>query len=343
MDTGREAGGAAGRADGLRPRRIGLFLVPNFSMLAFSSTVEPLRAANRAEDRDLYQWTVYSADGGATTASNGVDVAASAAFADVGRLDMAVVCAGLGVERCDHRALIAVLRRLAAFGTSIGAVCTGTYVLAKAGLLEGCSATIHWENHPALLAEFRGIDVVQELFRIDGKRYTCAGGTAAIDMMLAVIREDHGEELVAKVTDQLIHHRTREASERQRMELRARLGIAHPKLLKIIQLMETTTENPLSCAELAFVGGLSVRQLERLFARYLGHSPRRHYLQIRLERARWLLRQTSLPVLQVAVSCGFTSPSHFSKTYFDHFGRTPTADRQGTATGQGARKAPVNA
>jgi len=341
MAQGRATDGAAGQTVDPRPRAIGLFLVPNFSMLAFSSTVEPLRAANRAEDRSLYTWRVFSPDGGPTAASNGVDVAAHGSFADVGRLDMAIVCSGLGVERHDHRALIGVLRRLSAFGTSIGAVCTGTYVLAKAGLLDGCSATIHWENHPSLLAEFRGIDVVQELFRIDGKRYTCAGGTAAIDMMLAVIREDHGEELTAKVTDQLIHHRTREASERQRMELRARLGIAHPKLCKIIQLMENTTENPLSCAELAFVGGLSVRQLERLFAKYLGHTPRRHYLKIRLERARWLLRQTSLPVLQVAMSCGFTSPSHFSKSYFDQFGRTPTAERQTTSTRQPEAKAEV--
>jgi transcriptional regulator GlxA family with amidase domain len=335
QDTARE-----GTADeGRRPRSIGLFLVPNFSMLAFSSLVEPLRAANRVEDRRLYDWSVYSVDGGPVTASNGVDVAAQFSHADVTRMDMAVVCAGLGVEKVDHRPLMAVLRRLAAFGSSIGAVCTGTYVLAKSGLLDGHAATIHWENHQSLLAEFGGIDVVQELFRIDGKRYTCAGGTAGIDMMLAVIREDHGEELVAKVTDQLIHHRTRDASERQRMELRARLGVAHPKLCKIVQLMETTTENPLSCAELAFAGGLSVRQLERLFAKYLGHSPRRHYLMIRLERARWLLRQTTLPVLHVAVACGFTSPSHFSKSYQDMFGCTPTSERQ--AKGAREPKPPV--
>lgn len=337
----RETACAADRGAQQRPRAIGLFLVPDFSMLAFSSTVEPLRAANRVEDRTLYEWFVFSADGGAVTASNGVDVAAQYDFAAARRLDMAIVCAGNRVERYDHRALIATLRRLSAYGVALGAVCTGPYVLAKAGLLDGCSATVHWESHAAMMAEFGDVDVVQELFRIDGKRYTCAGGTAAIDMMLAVIRQDHGEETVHKVTDLLIHHRTREASERQRMELRARLGIAHPKLCKIVQLMENTTENPLSCAELAFAGGLSVRQLERLFAKYLGHSPRRHYLMIRLERARWLLRQTSLPVLQVAVSCGFTSPSHFSKSYLDMFGRTPSAERQRAAASP--PKTPVTA
>lgn len=315
-----------------RPRTVGLFLVPNFSMLAFSSTVEPLRAANRVANRELYRWNVYSVDGGPVTASNAVDVIVNAPFAAAQKLDMAIVCSGVGVEQQNHTALITVMRRLSAFGATIGAVCTGTYVLAKAGLLEGYCATVHWENQSSLHAEFRGINIVQELFRIDGNRYTCAGGTAAIDMMLAVVREHHGEFLVGEVTDQLIHHRTREASERQRMELRSRLGIAHPKLCKVIQLMEDSTENPLSCAELAFAGGLSVRQLERLFSQYLGETPRRYYLGVRLERARWLLRQTSLPILHVAVSCGFATPSHFSKSYVHMFGCTPSAERRTNAS-----------
>ncbi|MEM8855256.1 MAG: GlxA family transcriptional regulator, partial [Pseudomonadota bacterium] len=297
-------------------------------MLAFSSTVEPLRAANGAANGELYSWTVYSADGGLTTASNGVGVAAGGSFAHARQMDLAIVCSGLSVEQQDHGELMDVLRRLSAFGVSIGAVCTGTYVLAKAGLLDGHSATVHWENQPSLLSEFDGINIVEELFRIDGKRYTCAGGTAAIDMMLAVMREHHGEPLVSKVIDQLIHHRTRDASERQRMEIRTRLANAHPKLCKIIELMEEPTERPLSCAELASAGGLSVRQLERLFATHFGRSPRRHYLDIRLKRARTMLRQTSHPVLHIALACGFTSASHFSKAYHETFGCTPTAERR---------------
>lgn len=322
---------AAERGPEALTRRLGFLLVPNFSMLAFASSIEPLRSANRVSGRPLYRWQLFSHDGKPTVASNGVEVSADGAFADAQHLDMAIVCAGLDVEQHDHRPLINTLRRLSAFGSSIGAVCTGAYVLAKAGLLNGHRSTIHWENQSSLVAEFPDLDVAQELFRIDRRRYTCAGGTAPIDMMLAVIREDHGADLAAGVTDQLIHHRTREPSERQRMDLRARLGIAHPKLLSIIETMENTTESPLSCSQLAKAGGLSTRQLERLFAKYLGHSPTRHYLAIRLERARWLLRQTSLPIFSVAVSCGFASPSHFSKSYLDHFGRTPSADRQGAA------------
>jgi transcriptional regulator GlxA family with amidase domain len=203
-------------------------------------------------------------------------------------------------------------------------------VLAKAGLLDGYQSTIHWENHSGLVSEFPHLDVSQELFEIDRNRLTCAGGTAAVDMMLSVIMKDHGPDIASRVTDQLIHHRIREAGERQRMDLRARLGVAHPKLLSVVALMEKSIEEPLSCTELAEQAGFSTRQLERLFCKYLGHSPTKHYLSIRLEHARYLLQQTSMPILSVAMACGFVSASHFSKSYNEHFGRTPSTERRKT-------------
>ena len=324
-------------------RRIGFLLVPHFSMIAFTAAIEPLRLANRVSGRDLYAWRLFSADGGPVRASNGVEISVDHTFAEAQKLDAAIVCAGLDVQLVEHRRLVATLRRLSSFGSAIGAVCTGAYVLAKAGLLDGHRATIHWENHAGLLSAFPTLDLSQELFEIDRNRFTCAGGTAAVDMMLSVIARDHGPEIAAKVTDQLIHGRIREAGERQRLDLRARLGVAHPKLLAVAALMERSIERPLPCAVLAAEAGLSVRQLERLFARYLGRSPTRHYLLVRLERARHLLRQTSLPVLSVGLACGFASASHFSKSYSEHFGRTPSAERGRTpepaASGKGARAA----
>jgi len=310
-------------------RVIGFLLVPQFSMIAFTSAVEPLRLANRASGRKLYEWRLFSSDGGPVRASNDVEIAANGSYADARGLDAAIVCAGIDVHSHNHRDLMAALRRLSSFGSAIGAVCTGTYVLAKAGLLDGYQSTIHWENYSGLLSEFPHLEVSQELFEIDRNRFTCAGGTAAVDMMLSVINKDHGPEIASQVTDQLIHHRIREAGERQRMDLRARLGVAHPKLLSVVALMEKTIENPLSCAELARKAGFSTRQLERLFCKYLGHSPTKHYLSIRLEHARYLLKQTSMPILSVAMACGFVSASHFSKSYNEHFGRTPSAERRG--------------
>jgi AraC family transcriptional regulator, glycine betaine-responsive activator len=309
----------------------GFLMVPDFSMIAFTSAIEPLRLANRCSGRTLYGWRVFSPDGGPVTASNGVSITADGAYADVGPMPAVVVCSGLDVQRFDHRDLIAKLRTLAFYGVTIGAVCTGTYVLAKAGLLSGRKCTIHWENHDSFSEEFSDIAVTQELFEIDRNRFTCAGGTAAIDMMLSIITRQKGSEIAAQVTDQLIHHRMRDSHERQRMELRARLGVAHPKLLAVVSEMEKSLETPLSCSELAHDVGLSTRQLERLFRKYIGEAPTKYYLGLRLNRARFLLRQTSMPILTIGLACGFVSASHFSKCYSEHFGRTPSQERRHVA------------
>jgi transcriptional regulator GlxA family with amidase domain len=324
----REPAGRKSAAHAGANQVLGFLLVPRFSMIAFTSAIEPLRLANRTAEHQLYAWRLYSPDGGPVEASNGIAINVDGAYADARGLASAIVCAGIDVHAFDHRELIAVLRRLATFGAAIGAVCTGTYVLARAGLLDAFRATIHWENRPGLVAEFPELEVSEELFEIDRNRFTCAGGTAAVDMMLSIIARDHGAVIAAEVTDQLIHHRIRDASQHQRMSLRARLGVAHPKLLAVAARMEETIESRLSCAELAREAGISTRQLERLFARYLACSPTRYYLMLRLERARDLLRQTSEPVLSIALACGFVSASHFSKSYSEQYGHTPSDERR---------------
>ena len=310
------------------PCHLGFFLVPSFSMIAFTAAIESLRLANHCAEQQLFTWALFSPDGMPITASNGIQVSVDAGYRTADRLNAFIVCAGVEVQDVDHKALIDTLRRLASFGAGVGAVCTGTYVLARAGLLDGYRATIHWENYASLTSDFPDLDVSEELFEVDRNRFTCAGGTAAIDMILSILARDYGADLAAHVTDLLVHHRIREHGARQRMDLRSRLGIAHPKLLSVIQRMEETIEEPVSCAELARHAGVSPRQLERLFAKYLGHSPTRHYLSIRLERARFLLVQTSMPILSVAMACGFVSASHFSKSYSEHFGCTPSAERR---------------
>jgi len=181
------------------PRLIGFLFVPRFSMIAFTSAVEPLRLANHIAGENLYEWRLYSQDGGPIRASNDVEITVHGAYADAQRLNAAVVCSGLDVQTFDHREIMAALRRLSSFGSEIGAVCTGTYVLAKAGLLDGYRSTIHWENHAGLIAEFPRLAVSGDLFQIDRKRFTCAGGTAALDMMLAVITRDYGHAIAAQV------------------------------------------------------------------------------------------------------------------------------------------------
>jgi len=219
------------------------------------------------------------------------------------------------------------LRRLDRKGINIGALCTGSHVLARAGLLEGYRCTIHWENITGFIEEFPGIEITNELFEIDRNRFTCSGGTAALDMMLNLIGRQHGHELAAAVSEQFIHERIRDEHDHQRMALTARLGVRHPKLIQVIKLMEQHLEEPLDRAALAQRVRLSTRQLERLFGKYLGRSPARYYLELRLNRARLLLLQTNMSVIDVALACGFVSASHFSKCYRDFFGKTPRKER----------------
>ncbi len=313
---------------GGEPTRVGFFLVPGFSMIAFSSAVEPLRLANRVAGRMIYSWECYSIDGRPVEASNGLGAMVHGAIGETTSLPVLMVCSGVGAEHYRNTALYAKLRRLASHGTVVGAVCTGTYLLARAGLLDGCRCTIHWENLDGFREEFPDIDVVSELYEIDRNRFTCSGGTAAIDMMLNFIALHLGHDIAATVADQLIHHRIRNGFEGQRMELRARLNITSSKLLEAIEGMEGSLEEPMSCAELARSVGLSPRQLERLFSKYLNRSPTRYYLGLRLDRARFLLLQTSLSILNVALACGFVSASHFSKCYREYFGWTPSDERR---------------
>ncbi len=310
------------------PQDIGFLLVPNFSMMAFTAAVEPLRSANRLTGKLLYRWRIFTSDGEPVEASNGITVVPDSGIDAVDRFPTVIVCAGIDVQRHGDRRVFAWLRRLERAGCTVGALCTGSHILARAGLLDGYRCTIHWENLGSFREEFPDIDVSTDLFEIDRKRFTCSGGTAALDMMLHLIALQHGIDLATAVSEQFIHDRIRDPHDHQRMGLRARLGISHPKLIGAIGEMEANPEYPLRPSELAERVGLSTRQLERLFRTYLQCTPTRYYLKLRLERARNLLRQTSMSVFDVALACGFVSASHFSKCYREFFGRAPREERQ---------------
>ncbi len=309
------------------PQRLAFLLVPNFSMIAFTAAVEPLRLANRASGKQLYSWHLFSGDGRPVSASNGIVLHPEGGLDHATGLSTIILCSGIDGHLYEDRQVFAQLRRLDRQGADIGALCTGSHILAKAGLLDGHRCTIHWENLASFSEDFPEIVVTAELFEIDRNRFTCSGGTAALDMMLNLIATQHGHELAAAVSDQFIHERIRDRHDHQRMALPARLGVRHPKLIAVIEKMEQSLEEPLTRAALASAAGLSSRQLERLFRKYLNRSPARYYVELRLNRARLLLLQTNLSVIDVALACGFVSPSHFSKCYRDFFGKTPRKER----------------
>ena len=189
----------------------------------------------------------------------------------------------------------------------------GQEVLIDSLVLDGKRATIHWENQDAFLEEFDEVTLTKSIFIIDGNRMTTAGGTASIDLMLSLIAADHGEKLANAVADQQIYSSIRTDQDTQRLSVPTRIGVRHPKLSQVIQAMEANIEEPISPSILAREVGMSTRQLERLFRRYLNRSPKRYYMELRLQKARNLLMQTDMTVINVALACGFASPSHFSK------------------------------
>ena len=312
---------------GERPHHVAFLLVPEFSMAAFSSAVEPLRIANMLAEQEVFTWELLSVDGAPVAASNGIVFTPSGGLKDLRRGNTVFVCSGLNVQKYQTKPLENWLRRQDRLGVNLGAVCTGCYILAHAGLLDGYRCTIHWENLASFTEEFPEITVSTHLFEIDRNRFSSAGGTSPIDMMVTLIALAEDRDLAQQVAEELIHAPIRDQTEHQRISLPARIGARHPKLVQIVAAMEENLEDPLSPAELAQDAGISTRQLERLFRRYLNRSPKRYYLELRLQKARQLLLQTDMSVINVAMACGFTSPSHFSKCYRAFFDRTPYRER----------------
>lgn len=326
------------------PQKIAFLLIPYFSMMAFTSAVEPLRAANRLSGKKLYSWHTVSIDGKPVYASNGIALVPDGSIDDDLDANTLFVCAGVRAERFNDQGVFSRLREFSRRGVALGGVCTGSLALARAGLLTGYRCTIHWENMEGFVEDFPDLHITATLFEIDRDRYTCSGGTAPLDMMIYSISRDFSEKLAIGVAEQMLHNFVRQPHDAQRMSIQYRTGISNPKLLAVIAYMEAYLESPVSLGELASSVGLSVRQLERLFRNHLGRTPTRYYLDLRLRRAQLLLRQTTMPILQVAVASGFASASHFARCYREHFNCAPRAERlqQGSAAeGEEARKAPV--
>ncbi|PUB19399.1 GlxA family transcriptional regulator [Yoonia sediminilitoris] len=310
-----------------KPRRFVFVLMQDFTLLSFASAIECLRIANRTTGKTLYTWTIIAENGDQISCSNGCNFAPDSGLIELDRDDTIMMCGGINVHNATTKRILNWLRREARRGVVIAGLCTAGYTLAKAGLLDGKKATIHWENQDSFAEEFDEIELTKSVFVIDGKRMTTAGGTASIDLMLSIVADEHGEDLANAIADILIYSAIRTDQDTQRLSIPTRIGVRHPKLSRVIQMMEENIEDPISPAILARDVGMSTRQLERLFRRYLSRSPKRYYMELRLQKARNLLMQTDMTVINVALACGFASPSHFSKCYRSHYDRTPYRER----------------
>lgn len=314
------------------PRHFVFLVLDGFPHICLSCAIEPLRLANHLAGRTIYSWSAASLDGGPVTASNGIETPVQHGLVTLDRRTNLMVIAGDRAVRDAPAELSAYLRRQRAQGAMVGGICSGAYLLARAGLLAGKEAALHWAYHDAFAESFPKVTLTRSLFVADKVHPTCSGGTATLDLMLHILFEDHGRDLALGVAEQLVCAGMRDATTMQRPSAQFRSGGCNTLLTRAIDLMTSNIETPFAAREIAEEIGISCRRLERLFARHLGVAPMRYAMELRLGRARNLLLQSEVSISEIAVACGFSSPSHFSKSFRARFGHPPRKARMGQQT-----------
>jgi transcriptional regulator GlxA family with amidase domain len=327
MDTSKTHQALSACADFPRPTTVGIVLFPGFSMMALASAGEPLRAANLLSGNTLYRTVLISAVESDPVSSGGIRITTDLHDLEVSQVDLLLVVASLDFEHLLTPLLLSKLRQCAKPCRVVGAVGFGSLVLAKAGLLDGYRCTGHWECLRDLKIRHPEVVTTGDIYCIDHDRWTCSGGTAAIDMMLALIRSQHGASLALQVANNFIHGRARQSDELQPMEMRWRYGVKDRRLAKAIGFMEQSIEVPLRLIQVASLVGLSTRQLQRLFMTEMKQTPEQFYIRLRLKMAMDLLEQTDDAVSSIAMQCGFADPSHFTQTFQNTFGMSPSGIR----------------
>lgn len=316
-------------ADGLIGVRhdFDFLLLPEFSFIGFAALVEPLRIANRFKP-GAYSWRTLSTDGAPVAASNGIDLHPQASLSAPSDSRCVFAISSFNPLKHYTPALGRELRNRVQQGAGLGAIDTGCFVLAEARLIHGVPVTLHWEAIPAFKERYAQLVVQDEArFTISPQLMTSAGAMASVDLMLEVISRDYGSELALLVSEQLVSGWVRDRADHQRLQISARYRVHNAKVAQVIDFMEQHLEPPLSSDALALRVGVTRRQLERLFQDHLHTSPVHFYLGLRLARARQLLRQSSMDVIEIALACGFASASAFSRAYRRQFAVAPRDDR----------------
>ena len=309
------------------PEHFGFLLVQDFPLAPVAAAVDVLALANYVSERQLYRWCTLSFDSPSVAAMNGFQTIADHRLVEAPPLDTIVVCCGFGGSRHDAPEILNWLRDRHIRGAKIGAISTGSWLLARAGLLQGRRCTVHWEDLAAFRETFPDLRATSEIFEVDGRTFTCSGGSAAIDMLLSFVTVRHGLALATAVSEQLVHGPIRSNATSQRPEARDRIGLTNRTLAGAIDLMENNLEAPLPQSEIARRLTVSPRHLERLFRSHLGRTPQLFYRELRLRRAQELLRSTTMPVSEVAFALGFSTSSYFAKCYSELFSRPPASER----------------
>lgn len=305
---------------------VDVLVLEQFSLLCLATVIEPLRAANRVAAAPLYRWRLLSRDGGAPISTSGVRVGADGPFtAEAPRAALFVL--GSFQARSVDRRLSADLRRAARARPALAGVEAGSWLLARAGLLDGFAATTHWEDLQEFAESFPKIAVVKDRFVMDRDRWTAGGAAPALDMMLTMLRREHGLPLALNVASVFIYDQTQASSAPQPVVSLGRLLADDPALATAISLMQQNLEEPKPLTEIAAEAGVLLRTLQSRFRTQLGQSPHAYYLDLRLAAAKRMLEQSAAGVAEIATAHGFGSASAFARAFRQRFGQNPLSIR----------------
>ena len=305
------------------PHMFTFLLLQDFSMLAFSAAIEPLRIANQLSLKELFRWETRSVDGAAVRCSNGTKVVADRAMAEDCASQTVFVVSGIEPEKNTSDPAASWIRSLWRKGRTVGGLCTGAYTLARAGILEGQEFTLHWENIDSFREQYQPLEPQDRIYCIGSRIMTCAGGASATEMMVGLIRQSFGAALADEVLNMCLQPAARPGHTRQKASTAALVASRNRRLAEIIATLQETYEDEIHFSDLAERFNISLRQIERLFKTYLDMTPNEYLCDLRLQKARSLLSETNCSVMEVATACGFNSAGHFSKSFKKRFGVTP--------------------
>lgn len=307
----------------VEPEHIIFVLLNNLSMLAFTSAIEPLRIANQLTGHSLYRWTTMSEDGENVRCSNGIEIGIDSQIGDTPAGSRIFVCSGVQPEQNTSQRVADWVRHQWRIGRTVGSLCTAAYTLARAGILSGHKFTLHWENIAPFREHFPDLDPVEQLYTIDNRVLTCGGGSAATDLFLKLIYDTHGPVLAQAVLNMCLHTVQRSETDRQQSSTSASIGVRNDKLVRILAYFEENMEDTVDLHVVTDELGISRRQMERLFRHHLDTTPKKYLQDLRLQRARILLAETDMSVVEVATACGYESAAYFSKRFRETFGISP--------------------
>ncbi|MFT4636606.1 MAG: transcriptional regulator GlxA family with amidase domain [Arenicella sp.] len=305
-------------------RHVLILVLSGSSMMTCASVIDPLRAANRLSRMSLFTWSILAIDGKPIMLTCGIELPNDGLLSSQSKADLLVVIAGFEHQRYASTKQLVSLKSLAQDCKTVFGVEAGTWLLARAGIISKHKVTTHWEDLELLTEQFSDLEVSSQRYVIDRDIWTCSGATPAFEMMLQYLRTIHNQSLALDVANVFIYAETSSASDEQASISLGRLQQVEPRLVQAIRLMETHFEDTISSKTIADNIGISLRTLEQISLKYLGFTPAKYYLRLRLQRARRLVLDSNLPILEIAVRCGFNSLTAFSRAFKARYNYSPT-------------------